>query len=157
MIEKLETYKKQLDDLSGKIGALQQYMQSGHLTAVTPNNASQYLELATKGFGVASLYYAQTIELFGRIDAALDMTRSIAFLDKASTVLNKTATKDSAEARKQTVSNDPDVIEALEMRAKAEGLMTFFKSKAIEFRMNYDAVKKLGFGDNFNTVGGDSI
>jgi hypothetical protein len=145
--EKLDGYRIRLDELKGKVVLLQPLMVCGNLMAVTPTNAPQYLQWSSNGFGVASLYYSWTLELYGRIDAALDLSRSIAFLDKASSHLGDT--KDSAAARGQYVSKDPEVLEALEMRAEAEGLMNFYKSKAQEFRMNHEAVKKIVYGDSF--------
>jgi hypothetical protein len=147
LAEKLVAYRQRLDELKGKVVLLQPLMQCGNLTAVTPTSAPQYLAWSSNGFGVASLYYSYTMELFGKIDAALDLSRSIAFLDKAGSCLGDQ--KDTATARGQYVSKDPDVITALEMRAEAEALMNFYKSKAQEFRMNHEAVKKIVYGDNF--------
>lgn len=145
--QKLKTYRQKLDELKKKVELLQPLMQCGNLTAVTPTTAPQYLEWSSNGYGVASLYYSLTLELFGKIDAALDLSRSIAFLDKAGSCLGDQ--KDTATARGHYVSKDPDVITALEMRAEAEALMNFYKSKAQEFRINHEAVKKIVYGDNF--------
>ena len=103
--EKLDGYRIKLNELKGKMQLLQPLMACGNLTAVTPTNAPQYLQMSSNGFGVASLYYSLTLELYGRIDAALDLSRSIAFLDKAATCLGDT--KDTAAARGQYVSKDP--------------------------------------------------
>ena len=152
MHPELDGHRKRLTELRGKVALLQPYMKSGQLTAVTPTNAAQFLEWSSAGYGVASLYYAWTLELYKKIDTQLDFTRSIAFLDKAEDAIGGEGKK-TAAAKTQYVSKDPDVILALDMRAEAEALTAFYKSKAQEFRMNHEAIKKIAYADNYGTAG----
>jgi len=148
MEQQLADYRNRLKELQGKIKELHQFQGCSRLTDVTPNNAPQYLEWSSRGYGAASLYYSMAIELYNKIDTLLDTARSIAFLDKAKVALAGEK-KDTAAARNQYVSRDEDVISALDMRSEAEALMAFLKNKAQEYRMNHEATKKIAYGDNF--------
>lgn len=84
-------------------------------------------------------------------NTALDTARSIAYLDKAGDYLKEKGIKDSSEARKQYIAVDPEVIRATNIKAKTQALTSFLKNKMQEFRLAHDDVKKIAYGDPYQS------
>lgn len=83
--------------------------------------------------------------------SALDTAKSIAYLDNAGEYLEKKGIKDTAEARKQYIDLDEDVIKAKDLKAKTAALVTFLKNKYQSFRQAHDDIKKTAYGDQYQT------
>ncbi len=100
---------------------------------------------------VANTMYRRALRCDSQADNAISVAKSIAFFDKASDFLKAKGVKESAEARKAYIDQDPDVVAAREVKAQSEALVAFMRNKIQEFRMAYEAVKKIAYGDQYQT------
>lgn len=100
----------------------------------------------------AMLYQANISDIEAK--AILEMTESIAYLDRAGTYLESKGIKDSATARDKYVDIDDDVLKAKEIKAKTEALVSFLKNKLNEFKTTVDSVKKIAYHDNIDPYSG---
>jgi hypothetical protein len=100
---------------------------------------------------LANTMYCNALKCDSRTDNALSVAKSIAFLDKATDFLREKGVKESAEARKWYVDQDPDVIAARELKAQSEAMVAFLRNKYTEFKIAYEAVKKIAYADSYQT------
>ena len=82
----------------------------------------------------------------------LKTAESIAYLDRAPEYLSKSDTKITDEGKKRYVEIDPDVQKAREIKAKTTAIVSFLKNKLQVFRMGHDDVKKMVYGDTYQTA-----
>jgi hypothetical protein len=134
-VTKLVEYSRKIKD----IGSLNNMM------------APQYL----RDFIIAQDYTSSMLAGAVRCDleaqGALDTAKSIAYLDRAGEYLEKKGIKDTSEARKQYVDLDEDVRHAADLKAKTAALVVFLKNKYQTFRQAHDDIKKMVYGDPYQT------
>jgi hypothetical protein len=134
-VSKLVEYSRKIKD----IGSLNHMMAPAYL----------------RDFIMAYDYTNSMLSVAVRCDAEasshLDSVKAIAYLDRAGEYLESKGIKDSAESRKRYVDIDEDVIKAQDIRAKTTALVVFLKNKLQAFRMAHDDVKKMVYGDSYQT------
>jgi len=135
-ISKLVEYTRKIQD----IGA-----------GLNPALAPMYLRDFILAYDVASTYLASAIRADMQADSLLKQAESIAFLDRAGDYLSEKGVRDSAEARKQYVPIDPDVMSAKDMRAKTTAMVSLMKNKVHEYRFAMEAVKKIGYTSEYQS------
>jgi len=134
-VTKLVEYTKKIAD----IGSLNKMM------------APTYLRDFIIAYDVTNTMLSQAIRCDLEAATVLDTSRSIAYLDRAGDFLKLREIKDTSEARKQYVDIDQDVILAANTKAKTTALVSFLKNKMQEFRLAHDDVKKISYGDPYNS------
>lgn len=87
-----------------------------------------------------------------KTSAAVKEAEAIAYFDKAPDYLKSKGVKESSEAKKMYVNMDPDVVNALNSKAKTEAMVVFLKNKLQEFRMAHDSVKKIAYSSDYNNT-----
>lgn len=138
--------------LSTEMAKLQGYTNKiSEIATVSKPTAPLYI----RDFILAYDHASQILAILTKVDlkakATVDHAEAIAFLERSTEYLKKINQKDTVEARKQYVSLDQDVIEARDLKARAEAVLTLVKNKVSQFRMAHDDVKKIVYGDNFQT------
>lgn len=118
---------------------------------LNPMMAPVYLRDFILAYDVASTYLASAIRADAQADSFLKQSESIAFLDRAGDYLSAKGVRDSAEARKQYVPIDPDVIAAKDVKAKTMAMVALMKNKTFEFRYAMEAVKKISFTSEYQS------
>ena len=95
---------------------------------------------------------AQAIREDGKATAKVKEAESIAYFDRAPPYLKDRGIRDSSEAKKMYVAQDPEYQLALDRKSKAEAMVSLLKNKLQEFRCAHDSVKKMAYsGDYHNT------
>ena len=95
---------------------------------------------------------ARAIRTDLRADANVKQSEAIAYMDHAGEYLESKGIKDTAEARKRYVPINPDVVAAVDMKAKTTAMVVFLKNKLMEFRMAHDDIKKIAYSGDYNNT-----
>lgn len=85
-----------------------------------------------------------------RANAQLKQAEAEAYFDRAPEYLKSKGVKESSEAKKFYVPLDPDVVKAVDEKAKAEAVTALLKNKLHEFRMAHDDVKKMAYSSDYS-------
>jgi hypothetical protein len=119
--------------------------------SITKMMAPMYLRDFILAYDATNTLYASAIRCDIMAATAFDTAKSIAYLDNARAYLEARNIKDTAEARKQYVDVDADVIAAADTKAKTAALVQLLRNKLQEFRMAHDDVKKMTYGDGYSS------
>jgi len=79
----------------------------------------------------------------------LEIAESIAYLENAGSYLASKNIKDTAESRKRYIPLDPEVQQAMNLKAETAAVVAFLKCKLQEFKTAIESVKKISYGDQF--------
>jgi hypothetical protein len=135
------TIKVDITELAKYVNKIQE------LSSISKMMAPVYLRDYIMGQDVASHLLAKAIAADSRAKAKLEHAEAIAFLERAKEYLERQGIKDTAEARKQYICIDSDVVEAKDKRAATEAMVTLMKSKLSQLRQAHDDLKKIAYGD----------
>jgi hypothetical protein len=138
-------FEENVIDLSYFLGKIRD------IPKISKMHAPTYLRDFIEGQDMAGHMLARAIEEDGRAKARLEQAEAIAYLDKASVYLKTNGIKDTAEARKQYVSIDIDVMEAIDAKSKTEAMVMLYKNKLSILRQAHDDLKKITYGDTHLT------
>jgi uncharacterized protein YqgV (UPF0045/DUF77 family) len=93
---------------------------------------------------------AKAVRDESRASAKLKQAEAEAYFDRAQDFLKSRGVRESSEAKKMYIAMDPEVIEASEVKAKAEAIATLLKNKLQELRMAHDSVKKIAYSGDYH-------
>ncbi len=131
------------------ITGLVEYLNKGkELAGITKLHAPSYLRDFILGQDLASNLLSAAIELDVKNKGQLDFQESVAYLEKASAFLQLKGIKDTSEARKMYISLDPQVMAAIDQKAKSEALVSLIKNKLIILKQYHDDLKRITY-DNY--------
>ena len=119
----------------------------GEVRNITQMTVDSYLTDFLVAQDVTSNAIAQSIYFESKAKALLDEMRSIAFFERAENYLKSKGLKISAEARKQYIDIDPDVVAAKDVYARSLATAELFKNRLWAFKYAHaDAaqIKKQG-------------
>jgi hypothetical protein len=134
-ITKLVEYTRKIRD----IGSLNKMM------------APLYLRDFIIAYDLAGSMLAAAVRYDLDANTALETAKAIAYLDKAGDYLESKKIKESSAARERYVAIDADVIAASNTKAKSTALVVLLKNKLQDFRMAHDDVKKMTYGEPYQT------
>jgi len=134
-ITKLVEYSRKIRD----IGSLNKMM------------APLYLRDFIIAYDITSSMLAAAVRYDLDASTALDTAKAIAYLDKAGDYLKTKEIKETSAAREYYIAIDPDVIAASNAKAKSTALVVLLKNKLQDFRMAHDDVKKMTYGEPYQT------
>lgn len=134
-IAKIAEYSNKIKDI-----ATMNKMMAGH-----------YLKDFIEAYDITAAAYAAVVKLDIDAKTELESSESIAYFDKAPAFLEEKGIKQSSEARKMYIDRDEDVIKAKRVKSQSEAMAALLKNKLQVFRMSHDDVKKLAYGDDFQT------
>lgn len=117
------------------------------VASISKMMAPTYLRDFIIGQDVATTLLAKAVQADAKAKAKLEYAQSIAFLENAKVYLDSKGIKDTAEARKQYVDIDPDVIEAKDNKARTEAMVVLLKGKLSELRQAHDDLKRVTYTD----------
>ena len=102
------------------------------------------------GIDITVNLLAKAVRDESRSSARLKQAEAEAYFDKAPDFLKGRGVKESSEAKKMYVAMDPDVVEASDVKARAEAIAVLLKNKLQELRMAHDDVKKIAYSNDYN-------
>lgn len=101
------------------------------------------------GMDIASDLLATAVREDIRASAAVKQVEAEAYFDRAPTYLKNKGVKESSEAKKFYVPNDPEVMQAHDKKAQTEALVVFLKQKLQALRCAHDDVKKMAYSGDY--------
>ncbi len=134
------------------VTSLAHYLEKvGQIASINKMMGPSFLKDFIEGQDVAGGMLARAIQEDSRTKARLDQARAIAYLDRASEYLQSKGIKDTNESRKMYIDIDPDVVKALDDKARTEALVALLKNKLSILRQAHDDLKKILYGDQHLT------
>lgn len=151
MTTSIEPVKKELRSVD--LDRLIQYDNKLHVLekAFSKMMASVYLKEFIMAIDTVNDMQAKASQAYALADRYLKYVEAKAYFERAPDFLTNNGVKDSVESRKRYVDLDPEVMEALEIRAKTEAIVKFLYNKMQQYRMCHDDIKKVVYGDQFMT------
>lgn len=110
-----------------------------------------YLKDFINAYDLANTMLSVAVRCDLEASSELKTAESIAYLDRAPDYLSQNDIKITDESKKRYVEVDEDVKKAREIKAKTTALVSFLKNKLQSFRMAHDDVKKMVYGDQYQT------
>jgi hypothetical protein len=146
--ERLKSLAEEADKIKdGGLKSIEPFQPCFSVENCTPNNATLMVSQSISGWDRASFFHSLAISLKGRTKTFKEQMESIAYLDLSADILVAKGIKDSSEARKRVVDQQEDVVAAKDLFSRAEALEVYFNDKMWQFKMAYDACKKVGMND----------
>lgn len=134
------------------VTSLAHYLEKvGHISSINKMMGPTYLKDFIEGQDVAGAMLARAIQEDSKTKARLDQARAVAYLDRSTDYLQSKGIKDTNESRKMYIDIDPDVMKALDDKARTEALVSLLKNKLSILRQAHDDLKKILYGDQHMT------
>jgi hypothetical protein len=134
------------------VTSLAKYLEKvREIASVSKMMGAVYLKDFIEGQDVAGAMLARAVQADIKAKARLEQAEAIAYLDNATEYLKSRSIKDSSEARKRYVDVDESVLIAKDNKARTEAVVTLLKNKLSILRQAHDDLKKILYGDNYQT------
>ena len=114
--------------------------------------SSLYLQEFIVAFDLASSALSIAMRCEAEAKTALDEARAEAYFDRAGAYLEEKRIKETSEARKKFEDIDPAVIKAKDVYSRSEASVALFKNKVMMFRYAYEAIKKVYYSGNNDSM-----
>ena len=117
------------------------------IATMSKMEAPSYLRDFIMAADLASQGLSTAIQLNMKAKAVLETYKSIAYLDKAGPFLAAKGIKDGAGSREQYIDLDSEVIQAKDIYAKSEAIVSLLKGKVSMFTNCHHDCKKIAYSE----------